>query len=80
MGKGDSKTRKGKIAKRSYGNKRPHAEAGAATTAKVPLARKTVASRPPAAPARKPAAPSRPAAPSKTAGTARKTTGTTRKA
>lgn len=30
MGKGDRKTRKGKIAIRSYGNARPHAEKAAA--------------------------------------------------
>jgi len=56
MGKGDRRTRKGKIAIRSYGNKRPHTvrKAGAvkAATAAKPAAKK------PAAPAaKKPAAP-----------------------
>ena len=77
MGKGDKKTRKGKIAKRSYGNKRSHdatAAKGAATgTPKVAAVRKPVVSRPAAAPARKAAAPS------KTAGTARKAPAATRK-
>ena len=75
MGKGDSKTRKGKIAKRSYGNKRSHSEAApaAGTATKTAPVRKTVVSRPAAPPARKPAAPS------KTAGTARKSPAATRK-
>ena len=75
MGKGDSKTRKGKIAQRSYGNKRPHGAAApaAGTATKTPAARKPVVSRPAAPPARKPAAPS------KTAATARKSPAATRK-
>jgi ribosomal small subunit protein bTHX len=32
MGRGDRKTRKGKIAIRSYGNVRPHADSSAAAT------------------------------------------------
>ncbi len=60
MGKGDRKTRKGKIAIRSYGNSRPHkaGAAGAAGTRTV-AARKTAVTRPAprkAAPAKKTAA------------------------
>lgn len=77
MGKGDRKTRKGKIAKRSYGNKRPHDEAAAtsatSTAPKTAAVRKPVVSRPAAAPVRKTAAPS------KTASTARKAPAATRK-
>ncbi|MBI2397334.1 MAG: 30S ribosomal protein THX [Xanthomonadales bacterium] len=60
MGKGDRKTKKGKIFVKSYGNVRPHSEAAkaaapaavkkAATPAAKPAAKK-------AAPARKKAAP-----------------------
>ncbi len=56
MGRGDRKTRKGKIAIRSYGNVRPHAESSAAgikpaaTSAAKPAAVKK------AAPAKKAAA------------------------
>jgi len=46
MGKGDRKTRKGKIAIRSYGNARPHAEKAVAGTARPVAAKK-------AAPAKK---------------------------
>ncbi|RYD16900.1 MAG: 30S ribosomal protein THX [Lysobacteraceae bacterium] len=63
MGKGDRKTRKGKIAIRSYGNSRPHAAKSAATstgTAKP-------AARTAAKPAAKKAAPVRKAAPKKSA-------------
>jgi 30S ribosomal protein S31 len=42
MGKGDRKTRKGKISIRSYGNVRPHTEKKDAT-AKPAAAAKTVA-------------------------------------
>ena len=35
MGKGDRKTRKGKISIRSYGNARPHATAASAGAGKV---------------------------------------------
>lgn len=57
MGRGDRKTKKGKISIRSYGNARPHAvrkEAGAAVaTATKPLAKPAVKK---AAPAKKAAA------------------------
>ncbi|HVV98312.1 MAG TPA: 30S ribosomal protein THX [Rhodanobacteraceae bacterium] len=39
MGRGDRKTRKGKIAIRSYGNARPHAAKKAATGAKPAVTR-----------------------------------------
>jgi ribosomal small subunit protein bTHX len=61
MGKGDRKTRKGKIAIRSYGNARPHAEKAAAGAGRP--AAKTVAK--PAAV--KKAAPAKTAAAKKTA-------------
>ena len=57
MGKGDRKTRKGKISIRSYGNVRPHktkVKAGGAV-AKKPVMHKPVAKK--AAPAAKKAAP-----------------------
>lgn len=63
MGKGDRKTRKGKIAIRSYGNVRPHA--GTATGAKTGAAKP--ATRAAAKPAVKKAAPARKAAPKKSA-------------
>jgi ribosomal small subunit protein bTHX len=63
MGKGDRKTRKGKIAIRSYGNVRPHAEASA--VAKTGTAKPAV--RAAAKPAVKKAAPVRKAAPKKSA-------------
>jgi ribosomal small subunit protein bTHX len=63
MGKGDRKTRKGKIAIRSYGNSRPHADQAAA--AKTGTAKP--ATRAAAKPAVKKAAPVRKAAPKKTA-------------
>jgi 30S ribosomal protein S31 len=54
MGKGDRKTRKGKIAIRSYGNARPHAEKAVAGTARpaAKAAAKPVAAKK-AAPAKK---------------------------
>ncbi len=54
MGRGDRKTRKGKIAKRSYGKVRPHKAAAKAGTAKKAAA-KPAAKK--AAPAAKKAAP-----------------------
>lgn len=57
MGKGDRKTRKGKIFAKSYGNIRPHSEA--AKKAAAPAAAKKVAAKPAAkkaAPAKKKAA------------------------
>lgn len=60
MGKGDRKTRKGKIAIRSYGNVRPHADKAVAGTAK-PAAKSA------AKPAAKKAAPVKKAAAKKTA-------------
>ena len=62
MGKGDRKTRKGKIAIRSYGNKRPTAATKVAGAAKGTAVKKTAAARPAAAPAKKAAAPARQAA------------------
>lgn len=58
MGRGDRKTRKGKIAIRSYGNARPHAEkstAGVATTVVKPASKPAVKKVAPAkkAPAKK---------------------------
>jgi ribosomal small subunit protein bTHX len=41
MGKGDSKTAKGKRSKSSYGNARPHATAKAAGAVKAPVVKKT---------------------------------------
>lgn len=47
MGKGDRRTRKGKIAVRSYGNKRPHtAKKAAATSAGAKPAVKKAAPAP----------------------------------
>jgi 30S ribosomal protein S31 len=54
MGKGDRKTRKGKIAIRSYGNVRPHAATTTSAGAARPAAAKT-----PVRPAVKKAAPVR---------------------
>jgi len=65
MGRGDRKTRKGKIAIRSYGNTRPHAE-GNAVAAKSPSAAKS-ASKPAAKTAVKKAAPAKKAVAKKTA-------------
>jgi ribosomal small subunit protein bTHX len=59
MGRGDRKTRKGKIAIRSYGNARPHA---AAAKSGKPAAAKTTATK---TPAKKAAAPVKKAAPKK---------------
>ncbi len=56
MGRGDRKTKKGKIAIRSYGNTRPHAEkaeAGARPAVAKPVAKPAVKK---AAPAKKAAA------------------------
>lgn len=58
MGRGDRKTRKGKISIRSYGNMRPHkvkSSAGAAAAKKTAPAKPVVAKK--AAPAVKKAAP-----------------------
>ena len=55
MGRGDRKTRKGKISIRSYGNSRPHKAAAKAGTAKKAAAPKVAAKK--AAPAAKKAAP-----------------------
>jgi ribosomal small subunit protein bTHX len=60
MGRGDRKTRKGKIAIRSYGNARPHAAKKAAGT-------KTAAAKSPAKTPVKKAAPVRKTAAKKTA-------------
>ncbi|GAA0710043.1 30S ribosomal protein THX [Dokdonella soli] len=61
MGRGDRKTKKGKIAIRSYGNTRPHAAKKAAGT-------KTAAAKPAAKPAvKKAAAPAKKVAAKKTA-------------
>jgi len=57
MGRGDKKTRKGKISKRSYGNMRPHK---AASKSSGGVVKKTAAAKPAvkkAAPAAKKAAP-----------------------
>jgi ribosomal small subunit protein bTHX len=64
MGKGDRKTRKGKIAIRSYGNSRPHSavQATGATGAVAKPAAKAAAK-----PAVKKAAPAKKAAAKKTA-------------
>ncbi len=56
MGRGDRKTRKGKTAIRSYGNKRPHA------VKKATVGKKTAVSKPAV---KKVAAPARKAAPKK---------------
>jgi ribosomal small subunit protein bTHX len=61
MGKGDRKTRKGKIAARSYGNVRPHATKSATTGSARPAAKTA------ARPAVKKAAPPRKAPAKKTA-------------
>lgn len=45
MGKGDTRTRKGKISAGSYGNSRPHSEA---TVAKVPAKPAPAAKKAPA--------------------------------
>jgi ribosomal small subunit protein bTHX len=57
MGRGDRKTRKGKTAIRSYGNKRPHA------VKKATVGKKAAVSKPVV---KKPVAPVRKAAPKKT--------------
>ena len=61
MGKGDRKTRKGKIRISSYGNKRS-ATTKVAGAAKGTAVKKTAAVRPAAAPAKKAAAPAKKAA------------------
>jgi 30S ribosomal protein S31 len=43
MGRGDRKTKKGKIAIRSYGNVRPHAEKSVASAGKAAPAKSAVA-------------------------------------
>lgn len=60
MGRGDRKTRKGKIAIRSYGNVRPGKKATAGTG--KPVAKKTGAAKTAAAPAKRPAPAARPTA------------------
>lgn len=69
MGRGDRKTRKGKIAIRSYGNVRPHAESSAVADKSSSAAKS--ASKPAAKTASKPAvkkaAPAKKAAAKKTA-------------
>lgn len=64
MGRGDRKTRKGKIAIRSYGNVRPHADGNA--VADKPKAA-SAAAKTAAKPAAKKAAPAKKAAAKKTA-------------
>jgi ribosomal small subunit protein bTHX len=61
MGRGDRKTKKGKIAIRSYGNARPHAAKSVAGT------KTAVAAKPAAKPAAKKAAPAKKVAAKKTA-------------
>lgn len=56
MGRGDRKTRKGKIAIRSYGNVRPHAAKSAATGTAAPKPAVKTAAKKAAAPVRKTAA------------------------
>jgi 30S ribosomal protein S31 len=53
MGKGDSKTAKGKRSKSSYGNARPHATAKAAGAVKAPVVKKTATKSVAKAPAKK---------------------------
>ena len=60
MGRGDRKTKKGKISIRSYGNARPHAEKAAAGV-------KPAVAKPAAKPAVKKAAPAKKAAAKKSA-------------
>ena len=59
MGRGDRKTRKGKIAIRSYGNVRPHADSTGVTD--KPKAAAKSAAKPAAKSAAKPAAKKAPA-------------------
>jgi ribosomal small subunit protein bTHX len=54
MGKGDRKTRKGKISIRSYGNKRPHAPKKAAAKKAAAPAKPAVKKAAPAAAKKKP--------------------------
>jgi ribosomal small subunit protein bTHX len=56
MGKGDRKTRKGKIAIRSYGNTRPHAEKAVAGVVRPAAKAAKPAVKKAAAPAKKAAA------------------------
>ncbi|MBL0164833.1 MAG: 30S ribosomal protein THX [Xanthomonadales bacterium] len=68
MGRGDRKTRKGKIAIRSYGNVRPHAEGNAvADKPKSASAATKTAAKTAVKPAAKKAAPAKKAAAKKTA-------------
>ena len=60
MGRGDRKTKKGKISIRSYGNTRPHAE-------KAVAGAKSAVAKPAAKPAVKKAAPAKKAAAKKSA-------------
>ena len=57
MGKGDRKTKKGKIFVKSYGNVRPHSEAAKSAAAPATAAKK--AATPAAKPAAKKAAPAK---------------------
>lgn len=57
MGKGDRKTKKGKIFVKSYGNVRPHSEASKSAAAAPAVAKKAVT--PVAKPAVKKAAPAK---------------------
>jgi 30S ribosomal protein S31 len=56
MGKGDRKTRKGKIAIRSYGNIRPHKAASSGASANPPAAKPASRAAVKKAPAKKAAA------------------------
>ena len=58
MGKGDRKTKKGKIFVKSYGNVRPHSEAAKSAAGAAPAAVKKAAT-PAAKPAVKKAAPAK---------------------
>jgi 30S ribosomal protein S31 len=54
MGRGDRKTKKGKISIRSYGNARPHTAVKTPVGAKkAPAAAKTAVAKKPAAPVKK---------------------------
>jgi 30S ribosomal protein S31 len=53
MGKGDRRTRRGKIYRASYGNSRPHVDVVPAATAGKPVAAKTSAVKKAAAPRKK---------------------------
>ncbi|PZR88829.1 MAG: 30S ribosomal protein THX [Candidatus Nephthysia bennettiae] len=61
MGKGDRKTRKGKIYRGSHGNARPHSPKSKAAVKKTVSPVKTAARRPAARPATRPAVKKAPA-------------------